>query len=456
MSKYVVKAAITHRYQAGAELISQLYPPGQKLVDSSKREIAKKNVEDLIRLMLSQSMFYKDRRMLAGIMNSVFGSNLSDPALYQMINEFDDAGMDLPSNELIYLPEIDLANCEYNKLNMAAVLYSADVTSQIMLFTVPDGLKEPLMLFENDIKDESLQNYLQNSEFIPINASSTGDYIVIVDESKWNNVSEDEAKQRIGHLVKMLKKAKMLSPLGIKDVKRLEEAVIDDEKHDYGFGKGENSKKRKVEFKATRRTSAKSELDFINKAIKNAKRVMKSDNKQIFIKSSYKRASRRHPDDINAIGHLIKIKYKPDIHIYVDTSGSISHQMYQDSLTMIAKVAKKMNIKLTISSFADNVTKSVSFTTHYLSNLKKLPVITGGTDFKAVWDDIDERNNSNELNFIITDYGYAPYDWHADRSKLSYKNTYYIAVKSDSIEPDYFSDSMIMAGAFDIRRYMLI
>lgn len=455
MNKYVVKAAITAPYQAGADLISQLFPPGQKLVDSLGRKITKKNVEDLIKLMRSQSMFYKDRRMLAGIMNAVFGSNLSDPALYQMINAFDDAGMDLPSSELIYLPEIDLANCAYNKLNMAAVLYSADVTSQIMLFTVPNGLKEPLMLVKNDKIDESLQNYLRDSEFIPINASSTGDYIVIVDESKWNNVSEDAAKQRIGHLVKLLKKAKMLSPLGIKDVKQLEEAVLDDEDCDYGFGKGK-SFKRKVELKATRRTSAKSELDFINKAIKNAKKVMKSDNKQMFIKSSYKRASRRHPDDINAIGHLIKIKYKPDIHIYVDTSGSISHQMYQDSLTMIAKVAKKMNIKLTISSFADNVTKPVTFTTHYLSNLKKLPVITGGTDFEAVWDDIDERNNSNELNFIITDYGYAPYDWHADRSKLSYKNTYYIAVKSDSIDPDYFADSMIMAGGFDIRRYMLV
>lgn len=456
MTKYAVKAAITAPYQEGTDLISQLYPQGQKLVDSLGRKITKKNVEDLIKLMRSQSMFYKDRRMLAEIMNAVFGSNLSDPALYQMINKFDEAGMDLPSNELIYLPEIDLANCAYNKLNMAAVLYSADVTGQIMLFTVPNGLKEPLMLVKNDEIDESLQNYLHDSEFIPINASSTGDYIVIVDESKWNNVSEDTAKQRIGHLVKLLKKAKMLSPLGIKDVKQLEEAVLDDEDLEYGFGKGKRFKKRKVEFKATRRTNVKSELDFINKAIKNAKKVMKSDNKQMFIKSSYKRASRRHPDDINAIGHLIKIKYKPDIHIYVDTSGSISHQMYQDSLTMIAKVAKKMNVKLTISSFADRVTEPVTFTTHYLSNLKKLPVITGGTDFEAVWDDIDERNNPNELNFIITDYGYAPYDWHADRNKLSYKNTYYIAVKSDSIDPDYFADSMIMAGGFDIRRYMLI
>lgn len=61
-----------------------------------------------------------------------------------------------------------------------------------------------------------------------------------------------------------------------------------------------------------------------------------------------------------------------------------------------------------------------------------------------------------EKGGLITDHGYAPYDWRADRSKLSYKNTYYIAVKSDSIIPDYFADSMIMAGGFDIRRYMLI
>lgn len=456
MSKYKVNAAITGRYQEGVSLLAQLYPPGQKLVDNSGREITKKNVIDLTQLMMSQSMFYKDRRMLAGIMNAVFGSDLSDPALFQMINAFEDAGMDLPSNELIYLPEIDLANCAYNKLNMAAVLYSADVTSQILLFSAPDGLKEPLVLVKND---KSVQDYLQSLDFIPINASTTGDYAVIVDESKWNNVSESVAKERIGHLVKLLKKAKILSPIGIKDVKKLEEAVLEDDDHEFTFGKNDDGEfKRKVEFKATRRTSVKSELDFIKKAIKNAKTVMKSDNKQTFIKSSYKRASRRRPDDINAIGHLIKIKYKPDIHIYVDTSGSISHQMYQDSLTMIAKVAKKMNVKLTISSFADQVTKPVSFTTHYLANLKRLPVITGGTDFEAVWDDIDSRSDPSELNFIITDYGYAPYDWHADRSKLSYKNTYYIAVRDDSglSNPDYFADSMIMAGAFDIRKYMLI
>ena len=110
-------------------------------MDNSGRKLPRENVKDLIKLMLSQSMFYKDRRMLAAIMNAVFGSDLSDPALYKMINAFDEAGMDLPSNELIYLPEIDLANCAYNKLNMAAVLYSADVTSQIMLFLRSRRLK---------------------------------------------------------------------------------------------------------------------------------------------------------------------------------------------------------------------------------------------------------------------------------------------------------------------------
>lgn len=91
--------------------------------------------------------------------------------------------------------------------------------------------------------------------------------------------------------------------------------------------------------------------------------VNKSMNSYKSIKSSYARPNRRNPDDFNKPGKIVSTKYKPDIHLYIDTSGSISEENYQDAVKACVHMAKKLNVNLYFNSFF-SCAVSVSKITH--------------------------------------------------------------------------------------------
>ncbi|MEL0525941.1 hypothetical protein, partial [Neisseria gonorrhoeae] len=68
---------------------------------------------------------------------------------------------------------------------------------------------------------------------------------------------------------------------------------------------------------------------------------------------SFTRASRRDPTGLNSPGLSTRVAYLPDLHIYLDTSGSISEENYQDAIMMLIRLAKKMNVNLYFNSFSD-------------------------------------------------------------------------------------------------------
>ncbi|MCR6108565.1 hypothetical protein HXA32_20050 [Salipaludibacillus agaradhaerens] len=192
---------------------------------------------------------------------------------------------------------------------------------------------------------------------------------------------------------------------------------------------------------------------------------------------SYMRPNRRKPDDVNLPGRLIKTMYRPDIHVYLDTSGSISESQYRDAVTNLIMLTKRIDCNLYITSFSNFVSQTSLLktkdrpTSQIYQQFLHIPKVTGGTDFKQVWRKIDmieefnQKNNySHQINFVITDFGYSLSRGHRwDQCQASVKNTYYVPMSMDPNGWKHlirwakeFREQMIKAGDYGIRKRMLV
>ena len=143
--------------------------------------------------------------------------------------------------------------------------------------------------------------------------------------------------------------------------------------------------------------------------------VNRSTNTYTVDKLTYNRPSRRNPDDINSMGKLRTKKYKPNIHIYLDTSGSINENNYRSMVMACITLAIEMNVDLYMNSFASRI----STCTHLKLQGKtpkqayreflKVYKVSGGTEFEPVWNYINaSKIRQKEISIIITDFEYDP------------------------------------------------
>ena len=147
----------------------------------------------------------------------------------------------------------------------------------------------------------------------------------------------------------------------------------------------------------------------------------KSENAYKIKGATYMKPNRRNPDDINLKGSKNQYKYHPDIHLFIDTSGSITESMYQTTLYTLIQTAKMLNTNIYITFFADDLTETFKVNAKYqnVENIKNqilgLPKITGGTNYAKVWayiNDIEKQANVYRCYFMITDFDYAPNKYH--------------------------------------------
>lgn len=223
--------------------------------------------------------------------------------------------------------------------------------------------------------------------------------------------------------------------------------------------------------------TAKESLKMIQYIIKSNVSHKKSENSYKTKTKSMMRQSRRRPDDVNAPGKRNQIKYRPDIHIYIDTSGSISEEQYRDAVTNLIVLARQINCNIYVTSFSHVVSQTSKLITKDRSvkqiykQFLRIPKVTGGTNFMHVWRKIDaidmqnqKTNSSYQLNFIITDFGYTPPRSHRwSQSKPSLKNTYYVPISTNSHgwnEVKHYAESfkkyMALTGDVSIRKRMLM
>lgn len=168
---------------------------------------------------------------------------------------------------------------------------------------------------------------------------------------------------------------------------------------------------------------------YLTKISSKMAQVSRSENSYKAIKMSFNKPNRRDPDDFNKQGKTVSTKYRPDIHVYLDTSGSISETNYKDAIQACIKIAKKLNINLYFNSFSHILSQCTKLNTRDKSagaiyrQFQKVPKVSGGTDYAQIWEYINKNpKRKRELSLIITDFEYlAP-----NRFIPHPKNLYYL------------------------------
>lgn len=242
-------------------------------------------------------------------------------------------------------------------------------------------------------------------------------------------------------------------------------------------GKGKGVERAKVQPFSGKPIPAQQMLSMMKRVIESQVTKQVTQNTYKSHKSSFMRPNRRKPDDINLPGKLTTTLYRPDIHVYLDTSGSISESQYRDAVTNLIMLTKRINCNLYITSFSHYVSQTTLLktkdrsTSQIYKQFQSIPKVTGGTDFEQVWrkiDMIDENNKKNnyshQINFMITDFGYSLSNGHRwSREQASLKNTYYVPMSMDprgwkNLErwAKDFREQMIKAGDHGVRKRMLL
>ena len=167
----------------------------------------------------------------------------------------------------------------------------------------------------------------------------------------------------------------------------------------------------------------------IKKVMEKMVQVNRSNNVYKVSKTTFAKPNRRDPDDFNKMGKMVSTKYKPDLHIYLDTSGSISEQNYQAAVEALIRMARRLNINLYFNSFSHVLSQCTLLKTkdkspkEVYAAFQKVPKVSGGTDFEQIWHYINKSpKRKRELSLLLTDFEYyAP-----NRFVEHPKNLYYL------------------------------
>ncbi|MFI9629292.1 hypothetical protein [Streptomyces sp. NPDC052042] len=156
-------------------------------------------------------------------------------------------------------------------------------------------------------------------------------------------------------------------------------------------------------------------LKDITRVLKRMGKVNQSQNIFRTTKATFLKANRRNPDDFNKPGRITSVSYMPDLHIYIDTSGSISEENYQEAVMMLIRIAKKLNVNLYFNSFSHLLSQETLLRVENKSmrqiwkEFRKVPKVSGATEFKQVWDYINASPvRKRRLSLMITDFEWPP------------------------------------------------
>ena len=173
------------------------------------------------------------------------------------------------------------------------------------------------------------------------------------------------------------------------------------------------------------------------RALKRMKQVNRSRNILKKSKTTFLKASRRDPDDFNRPGRIVSTSYLPDLHLYLDTSGSISESNYQDTVMMLIRFAKKLNVDLYFSSFSDVLSQETLLRTsgrtvaQIWNEFRSVPKVSGGTDYRQIWEYVCASSSRKErFSLIVTDF-----EWYPPTSRVEHpKNLYYAPIAVQDYE----------------------
>lgn len=157
--------------------------------------------------------------------------------------------------------------------------------------------------------------------------------------------------------------------------------------------------------------------------------VARSENTYKVSHATYQKPNRRDPDNFNLMGKSTSTKYRPDIHLYIDTSGSISESNYASTMKACIMMAKKLNVNLYFNTFSHYLSQTTMLNVKDKSlnaiykKFRDTPKVTGGTDYEPIWHFINRsKKRKREISIIISDFEYTPPNHYVDHPK----NLYYV------------------------------
>ena len=161
------------------------------------------------------------------------------------------------------------------------------------------------------------------------------------------------------------------------------------------------------------------------------KKVNMSQNIFTTTRMTFSKPNRRNPNDVNRMGRSTSTKYLPDIHIYLDVSGSISEENYQEAVMSVIALAKKLNVNIYVTLFSSSLGEDYLIKVRNRSamsiwkQIQNIPKFTGGTAFDLVYRSImASPKKQRRLSLMITDFGWAPYAQRIEHPR----NLYYVPV----------------------------
>lgn len=191
--------------------------------------------------------------------------------------------------------------------------------------------------------------------------------------------------------------------------------------------------------------------------------VNRSQNSYKSVKASFAKPNRRDPDDFNKQGKTVSVRYYPDIHLYIDTSGSISEENYQDTVKACMAIARKLNINIYFNSFSHVLSQCTLLKTANKTNrqlyaeFQRVPKVDGGTDYEQIWHYINRsKKRKREISLIITDFEWTPRNRFVEHPE----NLYYVPCSRMDWQhmtrcATTFAQAMLR-NAPDIRKHILM
>lgn len=179
--------------------------------------------------------------------------------------------------------------------------------------------------------------------------------------------------------------------------------------------------------------------------------VVMSNNMTKQTTTSSNAQNRRKPDDIDALGKIRTTKFLPDLHLYIDQSGSITERDYREAVRSAIAIAQKLNINLYITPFSDYILTEEHLLHVQGRSMKQIyaefmamPCAHGGTAFDQVWSYINKSpKRLSELAIMITDFDWTP---PASGGPDHPKNLFYIPVSHHNWDTiTYYAKEYVMS-----------
>lgn len=128
---------------------------------------------------------------------------------------------------------------------------------------------------------------------------------------------------------------------------------------------------------------------------------------------TYARPNRRDPNNSDRPGRTIMRRFKRDLHVYGDTSGSMSDDNLLSMMRVVVALAQELDVNLYFSSFSDMLSEETLLQVHgrtfedVWDELLNLPKVTGRTDFSQIWRYIDANpDRRDRISLVVTDFGW--------------------------------------------------